>query len=142
MSKNIFVDANILIDIMGISRPFHKESLKTMHWLIKEGCKLFTSCDIMTTVYYINTRENKKQALQNIMYINTLCHVIEFSNDEITQTCELMLKDRDYTDLEDTIQYILALKEDCELILTNDKNFVSKEIPTISSEKFLRKFKI
>ena len=51
-----------------------------------------------------------------------------------------MLEDSDYNDLEDTIQYILALKENCDLILTNDKNFISKEIPMMSSEEFLEKY--
>ena len=99
--------------------------------------KNFTSCDLITTIYYIHSKQDRHVALQQIIDIQTMCHIIEFSNQEVINTCELMLKD---TDLEDTMQYVLALKEGCELILTNDKNFVSKEIPTISSSEFLTKF--
>ena len=36
-----------------------------------------------------------------------------------------MEKDQNFKDLEDTLQYVLAKKEGCELILSNDKNFYS-----------------
>ena len=140
MFSRIFLDANILVDIAGTKRPMHEQSLTLIKWLLHHKVSLFTSCDIITTVYYINAKENRNQALLNIVNINTLCHIIEFSNDEIEQTCQLMLKDPDYKDLEDTIQYTLALKEDCELIVSNDRAFVSKKIPVLSSAEFLEKY--
>jgi len=140
MFNRIFLDANILIDIAGTKRPMHTQSLRIMQWLMQQNIMIYTSCDIMTTVYYINAKESKRQALLNVININKLCSVIEFSNNEVEMTCNLMLEDSDYTDLEDTMQYTLALKEGCELILTNDKNFVSKEIPTMSSEVFVKEY--
>ena len=43
---------------------------------------------------------------------------------------------------EDTIQYIMAKKEGCDLIISNDKNFVSKDIKLLISEKFCKEHKI
>jgi len=140
MFDKVFLDANILIDIAGVKRPMHQQSLALLRWLIQHKVTLFTSCDIITTIYYINAKEDREQALRNIMNINTLCSVIEFSNDEIDQTCQLMLQEPEYKDLEDTIQYVLALKEGCELIVSNDKAFFSKEIPVLSSTEFLGKY--
>ncbi len=51
-----------------------------------------------------------------------------------------MLEDDDYKDLEDTIQYIMAKKIKCDLIISNDKNFISKEIELITSKKFCEKY--
>lgn len=62
--------------------------------------------------------------------------MIEFSNKEVEKTCSLMLEDTDYQDLEDTIQYIMAKKYKCDLILSNDKNFISKDIKLLTSQKF------
>lgn len=44
--------------------------------------------------------------------------------------------------LEDTIQYILAKKENCNLILSNDENFYAKDIEVISSEEFCKKVEV
>jgi len=39
-----------------------------------------------------------------------------------------------------TIQYIMALNEGCDVIVTNSKNFISKEIVCLSSEMFVQKY--
>ena len=57
----------------------------------------------------------------------------------LSLTIDLMKDDKDYNDMEDTIQYILALQEGCETIITNDKNFTSKKIECLSSEQFCNK---
>jgi len=93
---------------------------------------------LITTIYYIDSKEDTHQALLHIQDINTTLKVIEFSNKEITETCNLMLQDKDYQDLEDTIQYIMAKKEKCDLIISNDKNFISKDIRLMSSEEFCK----
>ena len=56
------------------------------------------------------------------------------------EVCRLMLEDERFVDLEDTLQYLLAKKENCDLIISNDEEFVSKDIPHISSKEFCMKF--
>jgi predicted nucleic acid-binding protein len=65
--------------------------------------------------------------------------VIEFSNMEVEETCKLMMDEKRFVDLEDTLQFVMAKKYDCDLIISNDKNFASLEIPVLSSEEFCRK---
>lgn len=76
----------------------------------------------------------------NIQNINKTLKVIAFSNNEIEKTCVLMLEDSDYTDLENTIQYILAEKLECDLMISNDKKFTSKGIEWVSSEEFCSRY--
>jgi len=135
----VFLDANIILDKYDIKRPFHQHSIKAYEYLIANA-KLFTSCDLITTIYYLNSKVDKKQALLNIQFINKTLKVIEFSNKEINKTCDLMIKDSDYKDLENTIQYIMAKKLNCDLIISNDNDFVSKDIELITSEKFCKKY--
>ena len=49
----------------------------------------------------------------------------------------LMQQDKDYHDLEDTIQYVLARQAGCTIILSNDAKFVAKDINVISSTAWL-----
>ena len=138
----ILIDANILLDIFNNERPFYGYSLAFYEYALKRQYPLFTSCDLITTIYYINSKKDKSQALLNIQDTNKTLKVIEFSNKEIEETCNLMLEDSDYKDLEDTIQYIMAKKQQCDLIISNDKNFVSKDIKILSSEEFCKLHKI
>ena len=136
----VFIDANIILDRFDIKRPNYEYSIKSYEYCLLNQFELYTSCDLITTIYYINSKQNKTQALLNIQNIIKTLKVIDFSNEEIEQTCKLMLEDSDYKDLEDTLQYIMAKKENCDLILSNDKNFTSKDIEVLTSKEFYRKF--
>lgn len=135
----VFLDANIFLDRFDPSRKFHKSSVEVYRYLIQNGT-IFTSCDIITTLYYVGNKINKADILKNIQAINKTLKVIEFSNKEIEATCTLMLEDSTYKDLEDTIQYVLAKKHHCDLIISNDVNFVSRDIKLMSSEEFLKEY--
>ena len=140
MYKHIFLDANVIADVYDDTRPFHKESVQVIKSLSQDKkVKLFTSCDIITTLYYILSKQNKAKALDAILEINTLCIVVEFGNAEVLKSCKLMKKNTLYKDLEDTIQYVMAQKTSCELILSNDKGFISEDILLMTSKEFLLK---
>jgi predicted nucleic acid-binding protein len=79
--------------------------------------------------------------LYSILDVNELCIVIEFGNKEIEESCKFMKKNKNFTDLEDTIQYVMAKKVGCDLILSNDKGFVSEGILLMSSGEFLENIK-
>ncbi|MEA2018844.1 MAG: PIN domain-containing protein [Campylobacterota bacterium] len=134
-----FIDANIILDRYDVQRPYHSYSVKTLEYLITNA-ELFTSCDLITTIYYVNSRIDNKSALFNIQVINKMMKVVEFSNNEIEEACSLMLEDSDYKDLEDTLQYVMAKKSQCDLIISNDKNFVSKDVEIMSSKEFCEKY--
>ena len=140
MCKKVFVDANIIMDIFDDQRPSHLFSLKAYQYMLESKWMLFSSCDIITTVYYVDSKKNKRRTIEKIEDINKILKVIDFSNKEIAQTCKLMKEDESYKDLEDTLQYVLAQKENCDMIISNDKRFASKEIELLSSEAFIKKY--
>jgi predicted nucleic acid-binding protein len=135
----VFVDANIILDKYDSKRLSHKFSIMCYEYLIAHA-QIFTSSDLITTIYYINSKEDKKQALLNIQAISKTLKIIEFSNKEIEESCKLMIEDSDYIDLENTIQYIMVKKQNCELIISNNKNFISKKIKILTSEEFCKEY--
>jgi predicted nucleic acid-binding protein len=137
MYKKVFLDTNVIADFYDDSRPFYDASNKTIDLLFSnDEVQLFTSCDIITTLYYLLSKKNRERALGMIEEVSEWCSVIEFSNIEILECCTLMKRDAKYKDLEDTIQYVMAKKAGCDLILSNDKNFVSEDIALMSTERF------
>ena len=141
MFDKIFLDANILLDIFDESRIAHTTSQQSLEFCLKNDKQLLTSCDLITSIYYVSAKQNPKIALQQVQAINTFCTVIAFSNIEIEQTCQLMSTNRLYQDLEDSIQYILAKQQHCDLILSNDKGFVSEDIKLLTTAEFCRLYK-
>ena len=138
--KRVFLDANVILDIYDATRPFYKESSKAISTLLQQkNTELFTSCDIITTLYYLLAKKGKSEALNSILDVNELCTVIEFGNKEIEESCKLMKQNSNFTDLEDTIQYTIAKKASCDLILSNDRRFVSEDILLMSSKEFVEK---
>ncbi len=135
MYNTVFLDANVLADLYDTSRPFSQASREAVEaLLLNETTRLFTSCDVMATIYYIFSKRNKEQALNHIIEINRWCDVVEFGNAEIAQSTRLMKENPDFTDLEDTIQYVMARKVNADLILSNDRGFVSEEIDVMGTE--------
>jgi len=108
------------------NRPFHKESSEAISTLLQQkDVDIFTSCDIITTLYYLLSKKGKTEDLDSILYVNELCTVIEFSNFEIEQSYKLMKKNKNYKDLEDTIQYVMAKNVGFDLILMSSTQFIS-----------------
>ena len=142
MSKNVFLDANILIDVNDKKRLTHANCLMILDYLVKNNYNIYTSCDLITTIYYLLSKTNREKALQDLEQLNKLCTIIEFSNKELLQTTILMRENKKFKDLEDSIQYVLALNTQCDCIISNDKKFYSPNIDLLSSNNFLKKFGI
>ena len=140
MFSKVFIDANIFIDLNDDNRKSYGDSLKILKFLTNNRIAIYTSCDLITTIYYILAKKSRKNALDSIVELNKICQVIDFSNKEITKTCQLMTEDKLFVDLEDTLQYILAQKKNCDVIISNDRKFVSRDIDLMASTEFIGKY--
>ncbi len=139
MTQRLFVDANIINDIYDDSRRFHQESHQCVEYCLQNNIRLVTSCDLVTTVYYITAKaKGKSDALTALEKVSNIFEIVPFGNALLEQAIHLMNKNARYSDLEDTIQYVLAMHSRCECILTNDKKFYSEALPKLSSSEFIQ----
>ena len=142
MYKKVFIDANVFIDKYDIKRDINMFAKDIFQYLVGINSELYTSCDLITTIYYIISKIDKNLALDVVENINTICEIIEFSNKDISTTCALMKENSAFKDFEDSLQYVLAKKVGCDLILSNDKNFFSPEIELLSTKELAKKLKL
>lgn len=139
--KKIFFDANIFNDIFDDKRTTHLQSKEALMFALQNDIMVYTSCDIATNIYYITSKYTTKiKALDALDVLTNTVEIIPFAKDELSLAIKLMQKDSDYKDMEDTIQYVLAQQMHCDLIVTNDKRFVAKEIETVDSSGFMELF--
>ena len=134
----LFIDANIFVDATDRSRKTYALSIAFFDRMFDNMDKyqLYTSCDLITTIYYIIRKElDNNEALQQIKKISKFITIIEFGNSEVDDAIKLMEDNTKYKDLEDTIQYVMARKEKCDYIITNDKKFASGDVPVLSCKE-------
>lgn len=139
--KKIFLDANIFIDLADTKRPFYKESTELFTYLIqnRQEFTLYTSCDLITTIYYLLKKPlGKELVLEKLKVMNKIMTIIEFGNQEVNEAIYLMEQNKHFIDLEDTIQFVMARKKRCDYIITNDKGFYSHDVPLLSSVEALK----
>jgi len=133
----VFFDANIINDIYDSKRVSSKQSFLALKKCLEDDIEVTTSCDVVTNVYYITAKyTDRLNALEALDDVESIFTVLPFDNSILKKAINLMKKDSDYIDLEDTIQYVLAKENKCDVIISNDKKFISKDIKLTSAENF------
>ncbi len=124
----IFLDANIILDLIDIDRNNQKKAKEHLKNYILKADELYTSCDIFTTIYYVASKKiEHKVLLEELEKILTFISILPIDINTITKAMKIS-KTTNQKDLEDILQYICAKDNNCKLIVTNDKKFYSPDI--------------
>jgi predicted nucleic-acid-binding protein len=114
--NHIFVDTNVLNGFY-LERTTDVECLKYLFSL--KGKKLFISAlSIGQLVAFFHRKFANDKMKEIIRYLFTKFTIIEFNEHDIQKTLLY-----DYSDMEDTIQYVIGTKMKCFYFITNDKHF-------------------
>jgi len=114
--NHIFVDTNVLNGFY-LSRTADVECLKYLFSL--KGKKLFiSSLSIGQFIAFFQKKYTNDKIKEIIRYLFTKFTVIDFSEQDIQKSLN-----QDYSDMEDTIQYVIGTKLKCFYFVTNDKHF-------------------
>ena len=139
MQNSIFIDANIILDLLDNKRASFEDSKKLIEYALFNGLNLAISDDIITTIYYIAKKSvTREKLLKFIEFINKNFEILPFNKDIIAMAVDIALKNSSY-DFEDTLQAVCALENGYSLIITNDNNFPKIDgLKILSSSEFLK----
>jgi len=134
MSLNkIFLDINIVADIIDTNRPHHRQSLDVLKKSIMNDYEICISEDMITTLFYIlKDKKMTLEFLQNLVFVDW--SVLIFEKSVLEKSVQLSLDKN--LDLEDVLQCLCAKENDCDIFITNDKKFYDCGIDILSSEEF------
>ncbi len=132
--KKIFLDANIILDLLDSTRIYHNVSKKVFENLVDHDLQIVISEDILTTIYYIV--KNKRAVLEFFEIITDQWEIVSFGKKIIIEAIHIC-KDNASFDFEDVIQSLSAKESDCCIIITNDKKFYAGGVAIKSSEDFI-----
>ncbi|MCA6438600.1 MAG: type II toxin-antitoxin system VapC family toxin [Sediminibacterium sp.] len=135
--KKVFVDTNILVDLLANRKPFSKYAIDIFHASENKKIKLFTSSHSIATTYYLLKKFLDETALRK-----TLLGLIDYMTiipvDIAILTKGLRSKRKDF---EDSIQIYCATtidKIDC-IVTRNIKDFKGCEILVLPPDELCSK---
>ena len=118
MENNLFLDINIVLDILIESRAEHKRAIEILDDIL--DFNIFISEDMLTTIYYIS--KDKAKTLKFLEVIQDEWNIVPFGEDVIREAVKYSQSNS--SDLEDTLQCFCAKKYNC-IFLTSDKKFIN-----------------
>lgn len=135
--KKIFIDTDIVLDLLGQREPFYEDAAKLFSLADRGKIKLYvSSLAIANSNYVLSKLKSAKDARVILIKFKILVAVLEL-NDKIM---ELSLNDDSFSDFEDGLQYYTALENEADILITrNLKDFKISKIPAMTASQYLKK---
>jgi len=139
MKTRLFIDTNIMLDLLGERIPFY-DSIAKIATLADNGqvTLIVSALSYSTVSYFLTKFENSeiaKTKLRKFKVISKICDLDELIIEKGLNS--------NFSDFEDSLQYFSALKSNCSIIITrNGKDFKESKIPVMTAEEYLMSIKI
>lgn len=131
--KKLFVDTNILIDLVADRRPYSKFAIQLFQKSENQEVKLYTSSHTIATTHYILKKYLPEKELREVLF-----ELLEFLT-VVAVDVEILKKGlrSKHKDFEDSIQIFCASSvEGIDGIVTrNTKDYKDSEIPAFNPDE-------
>ena len=136
--NRLFVDTNIVIDLLAKREPFCNDASELFSLADKGKLRLaVSSLTIANTHYILSKLKSPKEARSILRKFKVLVKVLAL-NDKIIN---LSLIDEGFSDFEDGLQYYTSLENNQEIIITrNLRDFKNSKILVMTAKEFLIKY--
>lgn len=135
MKPKLFLDTNIVLDLLGEREPFYQPIAKLAS-LVDNGSLEFavSALSFATANYFLAKFENPQAATEKLRKFRVLSSVVGVDEEIIDKGLAA-----DFKDFEDALQYFCALKANCQVLITrNSKDFKSASIPVMTADEYLK----
>lgn len=133
--KNVFVDTNIIIDLLADRRPFSKFAIEIFDLAAKNKVQLFTSSHSIATTHYLLKKYIREKELREVIY--SLLDYIDVISIDLSIIKKSLLSN--HKDLEDAIQIFAANSiKDLDFIVTrNVKDFKNAGVAVLPPDELI-----
>lgn len=134
MPKKVFVDTDIVLDLLTKREPFYNPAAKIFSMAAEKEIQLFVNPVIIANLFYILRKAlGKDEAINAIRRLRFLVRIAKVDEDIV----DLVLASN-FRDTEDGFQYYSAIESHIDILLTrNAKDFIGKEISIMNCEEYL-----
>jgi len=134
MIEKLYLDTNVLLDLLGERKPFYESAARIATLADTGKIKLFVSSLSYSTVYYILSRFEHhalvKEKLRKFRIISEVSDVTGLIIDKALTS--------NFSYFEDAIQYHCSLADNCNILITrNGKDYKNSVIPVMSPDEYV-----
>lgn len=135
---NVFVDADIILDLLSKRDPHYQYSAKLFTLIDRGEVKAHTSPIVIANIFYILRKMiYREDALASIRKLKSLVKILNVDEKII----DLALNSN-FRDFEDAIQYYTAVNNNINFIVTRNKqDYKLSKIGIATAEEFLKMLK-
>jgi predicted nucleic acid-binding protein len=133
MKQSVFVDTDIVLDLLARREPFYDAAARLFSLAETGTISLSVSSLTFANLFYILRKQvSAKHAHEVLRNFKQLVTVLPVNDATIEQALKA-----DFTDFEDAIQYFSALSADCSTLLTrNGRHFRKAAINIFTAEAY------
>ncbi len=135
MKPRLFLDTNIMLDLLGERIPFYNPIAKVAT-LADKGhiCIVVSALSYATVNYFLTKYENSEKAKEKLRKFKIISEVCDLNEQIIEKGLNSSFKD-----FEDSLQYYSALDSGCSILITrNAKDFKDSNIPLMTADEYLK----
>jgi predicted nucleic acid-binding protein len=134
MSMDVFLDTNVLIDVLAKREPFYEDSARV--WTLAEQGRItgFISVISFNNIYYVVRKLRTRQTADRMMVLlRDTFTPVALDKQILNQAI-----DAGFKDLEDAIQYFSAMRAGVDCIISRDaKAFAKSAVPILTPVELL-----
>ena len=133
--KKLFVDTNIVIDLLSRREPFFEEAATLFSLADKKQVELsISSLTIANTSYTLLRQMDSSKTKSILRKLKLILEILPLDD----KVVGLALNDDTFTDFEDGLQYFTAIENQQEVIISrNLKDSKNSIIPTMTAKQFI-----
>lgn len=132
--QKVFLDTNIIIDLLAQREPFYKDA-QALFTLADQGqIELqISALSFANASYALSKYHQVATAKKYLQQFNVLVSILPLDD----KTIELALAS-EFQDIEDGFQYFTALTHGAQVIIThNKKDFKAAQLPVLNASEYL-----
>lgn len=133
--QKLFVDTNIVIDLLSRREPFYEEAAMLFSLADKKQIELSVSAlTIANTRYALLRQMDSSKTKSTLRRLRLIVNILPLDD----RIIGLALNDETFLDFEDGLQYFTAIENGQELIITrNLRDFKNSQLPTMTALQFI-----
>lgn len=133
--RNLFLDTNIIIDVLADRQPYSEAASKIFDYAEKGKVNLFISALSYSNIYYIIKKTcSHKEMISVLRDLEELTETLDVTKQIISKSLN-----GDFKDFEDSIQYHTATsnKKITGIVTRNVKDYKNSELTVLTADEVL-----
>jgi len=134
MKTDVFVDTDIIFDLLANRDPHYQAAAKLFTKADEGKIKIFISALSIANLHYLLSKQLSSEGAKNALRkLRLVVHVLPL-NEKIID----LALNSEFSDFEDAIQYFCATENDIEILLTrNLRDYKKAQIATMTAHDFI-----